>query len=826
MTQRRKEKIHGSSFDIVKGSYLGETFHGKSWDKEEVKMYVTRPLSLYRHSPQLLSSSPLEGPNSGILVIQDEESTPNCCFGLSKACCTIVDLPFPQNKLLNVHYQAGQVALCDDVYLIPILNQPLSSNRYYAIKPHGSHKGEALTCSKEEDMATCLFCFSCVKDAKPRPLDPDDVYQQFEIFRYQNCLPHTTFMCCGRFSTRSVASDGYPPRFLRRCGWSMFSKEPKSFSLGEASGLDTNLRARLPDFSFLASQDTSSPPVVVGKWYCPFMFVREGELKDQMKRSMYYEMKLDQRWERIFTCEYSLGKKYVDIDVIVPTQVVRIEGKKEVEKDERDGFAWFSSVESTRVGLSSLIVERMLWEEERVGFVKKEKQERVFRREEYAGEGGWRRFGCYVLVERFVLLRLDGSLVLTYDFKHTHQIKTKHCFEIERGIKQTTTMYVTRPLSLYQNNPSTVALPPPEGPNGGYLVLQDDASTARMFFGLFKDSNIKDFPFPQNKLHVVGHGSGEHRTHYPVYFIPAINYPLSSNIYYAIKTKRKHKGKACTSSSDEEMTTCCLGSCINDVDPIPLDPTNTYQQFNVSKKKSWHHPGFMATSLARDGNPPWFLRSKGWDLASKTPKNFSLGEANGMDHVLRARLPDFNFSVSYEASNPVVVGKWYSPFMFIKDNLTPKEQVKNSMYYEMTLEQKWDRIFYCDNNSGSKNKVFVDVAVPNESATVAGADAIQQINNREDKVVWFSTMDGRARAGLSSLIVERMKWEEQRVGWVPNQGNVLKIEELGKSWERYGCYILVERFVVRRMDGSVFLTYSFNHKHQIRSKTSQEFYVL
>lgn len=45
--------------------------------------------------------------------------------------------------------------------------------------------------------------------------------------------------------------------------------------------------------------------------------------------------------------------------------------------------------------------------------------------EEFGGVGEWRKFGCYVLVERFVLKRMDGSLVLTYDFKHTHHVRTK-----------------------------------------------------------------------------------------------------------------------------------------------------------------------------------------------------------------------------------------------------------------------------------------------------------------------------------------------------------------------------------------------------------------
>jgi hypothetical protein len=46
--------------------------------------------------------------------------------------------------------------------------------------------------------------------------------------------------------------------------------------------------------------------------------------------------------------------------------------------------------------------------------------------------GEWRslevmggNFGFYVLVERFEVKRMDGSLVLTYDFNHINQIREK-----------------------------------------------------------------------------------------------------------------------------------------------------------------------------------------------------------------------------------------------------------------------------------------------------------------------------------------------------------------------------------------------------------------
>ena len=72
------------------------------------------------------------------------------------------------------------------------------------------------------------------------------------------------------------------------------------------------------------------------------------------------------------------------------------------------------------------VVERMKWEQERAGWVDgAEKQVTVERREEFEGSSGWTKFGCYVLVERFVLKRMDKSIAIAFDFKHTHQIRCK-----------------------------------------------------------------------------------------------------------------------------------------------------------------------------------------------------------------------------------------------------------------------------------------------------------------------------------------------------------------------------------------------------------------
>ena len=81
-------------------------------------------------------------------------------------------------------------------------------------------------------------------------------------------------------------------------------------------------------------------------------------------------------------------------------------------------------LEITSVGLSLKIVDRMRWEQERVGWIAgNQRQVRVERVEEFGGTNRWRKFSCYALVESFVLKRMDRKLVLTCDYRHTHQIR-------------------------------------------------------------------------------------------------------------------------------------------------------------------------------------------------------------------------------------------------------------------------------------------------------------------------------------------------------------------------------------------------------------------
>lgn len=99
-------------------------------------MYVTRRLSMYKRNPEALSDPPPLGPNTGYLVILDKEAQTYSFFGLVKN-NSIHDLPFPQNKDLIVDYSSDG----EESMFVPVLNQPLSSNRYYVIRRRGKDQG-------------------------------------------------------------------------------------------------------------------------------------------------------------------------------------------------------------------------------------------------------------------------------------------------------------------------------------------------------------------------------------------------------------------------------------------------------------------------------------------------------------------------------------------------------------------------------------------------------------------------------------------------------------------------------------------------------------
>ncbi|KAI9071174.1 hypothetical protein K1719_046865 [Acacia pycnantha] len=152
-----------------------------------------------------------------------------------------------------------------------------------------------------------------------------------------------------------------------------------------------------------------------------------------MKRSVFYEMTLERRWEKVYSKENNGKNNEVFVDVVVKTEVAKLGDGREAVWEEgkvgEEGVMWFRNLErgGRKVGLSMAIVERMRWEEERSDYREgnNEKKEVRFEKvEKFEGMSGmWSDFGFYVLVESFVLKRMDGSIVLTYDFRHSNDVK-------------------------------------------------------------------------------------------------------------------------------------------------------------------------------------------------------------------------------------------------------------------------------------------------------------------------------------------------------------------------------------------------------------------
>ncbi|KAJ8446434.1 hypothetical protein Cgig2_019327 [Carnegiea gigantea] len=176
----------------------------------------------------------------------------------------------------------------------------------------------------------------------------------------------------------------------------------------DAYGLNPALRANLLDFNFPLSQETSEA-VAAGMWYCPFMFIKEGKEKHQIRR---------------LSGQQGCGHQYLD-----SSRDPQICGREavQVEKNDETRVVWLGTIDTDKgaekeVGLSRLIVGRMIWEEERGGWIKLEEQKRIRVAKEEKCEEMCTSYGCYVLVESLELRRNDGSFVLTYDFRHIHQL--------------------------------------------------------------------------------------------------------------------------------------------------------------------------------------------------------------------------------------------------------------------------------------------------------------------------------------------------------------------------------------------------------------------
>ncbi|KAL8161408.1 hypothetical protein V2J09_012897 [Rumex salicifolius] len=380
-------------------------------------------------------------------------------------------------------------------------------------------------------------------------------------------------------------------------------------------------------------------------------------------------------------------------------------------------------------------------------------------------------------------------------------------------------MYVTRPLSLYKKTPKSLYFPTLEGPSSGYLVLQDsqeeeEESVKSRCCASTYEFKVTGLPFPQNALLTI-HPEYEDKL-YEFLFVPVFDQPLSSNRYYIMIVS---KGEALdTSNSKDEQPPSCFFCSTKYSNTSPLDPYNTYQQFEILTSKKSRNM-FSAKPVAPDGFLPPFLSNQEFGISLR-PITPMLLEAQGLNSSLRASLPSLDFSVSHQTSEPLAVGKWHCPFMFVKEGKL-KEQIRSSTYYHLSLEQRWEKIWSCNNEGREGNgRVDVDVVIGRKSVKLHGMEAEEDAKISDDGFVWFVSKIEREKVGISCILVERILWEEERFGWCDgNEKQVCFGMSLGKEdWSQFGCYLLVERFSLKRMDGSLVLSFDFNHTHELRSK--------
>ncbi|XP_021763491.1 uncharacterized protein LOC110728152 [Chenopodium quinoa] len=397
-------------------------------------------------------------------------------------------------------------------------------------------------------------------------------------------------------------------------------------------------------------------------------------------------------------------------------------------------------------------------------------------------------------------------------------------------------MYVTRGLSLYRKDPSSLSIRPPDyAPNTGVLVITDDLTEEQDTYcwGACDYKRVKTLPFPQNKMLSIVHSSDiRDPTVTKVWFLPVVGEPLSAHRYYIIRAKGQHKGKACTSSKKSDICSCCCYSdFINDIKPRPFDYRDIYQQFEIRR---YHGGGFYAKSVAYDGVPPRFLRKKGWEVRVYRSIRGKIHDALGLDESVQASLPP---PPSYplppqNQHAAVIVGRWYSPFLFLREEAKLWRHMKKSMFYEITLEQYWEEIYSRPNRGNEEDDtIVIDAMVKREEVLVYGSEATIEVKPMLGFVCFTvpnsSGNGNKVRLGMGLAVFEAMRGIQMERGWMENQEDdvrVERVEEIGRrrrenmKWKRFGCYVLVESFLVRRIDGILIMKYNFKHTHKIQCK--------
>lgn len=262
-----------------------------------------------------------------------------------------------------------------------------------------------------------------------------------------------------------------------------------------------------------------------------------------------------------------------------------------------------------------------------------------------------------------------------------------------------------------------------------------------------------------------------------------------------------------------------------DLTPKPFDHRDIYQQVEV---RPYENGRFYAIPVAWNGFPPKFLRKRGWEVHTSHSFRLHLREAQGLRTTSLSDVPELHVPQLSRRSSPVVLGKWYCPFVFVKERAKVKEQMKTSIFYELTLKQWWEQIYSCENGGDSGNTVVIDACVKRLVALVYGmeADKEDSTRNEGDGFVWFrakARYRKKARIGLSSAIFEKIRWLQESRGWFDGGLEDVRVEgeneiKSENGWRKFGCYVLVESLVLRRMDGSLLINFNYKNTDRIQCK--------
>lgn len=158
--------------------------------------------------------------------------------------------------------------------------------------------------------------------------------------------------------------------------------------------------------------------------------------------------------------------------------------------------------------------------------------------------------------------------------------------------------------------------------------------------------------------------------------------------------------------------------------------------------------------------------------------------------------------------------------------------MKKSMFYEITLEQYWEEIYSRANKGEEEDEtIVIDALVKREEALLYGTEAMIEVKPVPGFVCFTVPNDSgngnKVRLGMGLAVFEAMRGIQVERGWMEEQEHDVRVERVEESgrrrrenmkWKRFGCYVLVESFLVRRIDGILIMKYNFKHTHKIQCK--------